>query len=208
MVTNVCSNIDAEPTVRGDCFVEAAIERGDQRLQVGPLPTGAQSNARLVLRWRHRLEAIHPDVHPHAVEGLLDRGGNARLPGTGHTIQEDNTTRFGEWHVGPLLGWPASLSLVIPALQFLKEEMIHLDLESSTFATSEPKAATPPRVEGRSAPGAEVDVIPETGHSAPPCEGPLAGGSPTGKVDPTRTLGLCRVCARRRCRRSDSPDRK
>src|SRR6266508_3832714 len=78
----------------------------------GRSPPG-QADAGLVTLAGHRLEPIDPQVHPHALERGLDRGGKAGLPGSRSPVEDDD-----------LAGWPypqQSVSFFSRAMQIIPD---------------------------------------------------------------------------------------
>src|SRR5919202_869287 len=104
VVPDVDHDVEPQAAVRGDSLVHGAVQDHHEGLEVGAFSPRPQSNPRLVTVGGHRLEAIVPEIHPHAVERVLDHGGDAGLPRSRRAIQHhDLAWRTYVCHASPPL---------------------------------------------------------------------------------------------------------
>jgi len=96
VVSRIGDDVHPESTVIGNGLVHPAVERGHQWLQVRAFTARTKADAGLIPGWRHRLETVHPEVHPHAVESFLDGGGDAGLARPWRAVQQDDLAWFDD----------------------------------------------------------------------------------------------------------------
>jgi hypothetical protein len=96
MVADVGYHVEAQPAVGGDRFVQPGVGKLYERLEIRALSAGTQSDPRPVaLRRDMPDEDVDAQVHPWAVEGLLDGGDDARLSGPRGTVKDDDLAEMG-----------------------------------------------------------------------------------------------------------------
>ena len=76
MVAEIGDDVEAEADMDGDGLVECGVEKRHHLLEIGPLATGTQADAGQIALRRHAVIGIDAEVHPRAVELVLDRLGD------------------------------------------------------------------------------------------------------------------------------------
>jgi len=81
VVSDVCNDIEAQATVNAYRLVEGRIEEWHKGLNVLAFATGPKTQSRAIAR---RGDLSHVDIdaeiHPRAIEGILNDRGYRRLP--------------------------------------------------------------------------------------------------------------------------------
>src|SRR5262245_6400971 len=88
--------------MRGYRVVHSSVGCHDKGLEVGPLASGPQPEAGLEPFGRHLLETVDAQVHPHAIESLLDGRDNAGLPRARRAVENHDLAHTIEHHGLPV----------------------------------------------------------------------------------------------------------
>ena len=93
VVADIDDDVQSEVAVRGDRFVHGGVERWNKRLEVLLVAAGSQADTGAIARRRCGKEGVDAEVHPRAVEGLLDGGGDAGLTRARRAVEDDDLAR-------------------------------------------------------------------------------------------------------------------
>src|SRR6187455_3007669 len=89
MVPNVDDDVQPEPAMRCDRFIESRVPDRDHWLQSGTFSTGPQADPRPEFRGRDFEDVgVDSKIHPDAVEGLLDSLRDAGFSRTRRAVQD------------------------------------------------------------------------------------------------------------------------
>jgi hypothetical protein len=94
VMADIDNDIHPQPAAGGDRFIERRIEFGHKDLEIRALATRPQTDPRTTFQRCDLGIGVDTEIHPDAIETLLNGSRNARLPRSGRAVQDDDLASF------------------------------------------------------------------------------------------------------------------